>query len=186
MTGDTMKRCAWAYSDILIKYHDEVWGREQHDEKQLYKMLILEGLQAGLSWEIILKKEDAYEKAIDGFDYHKIALYDENKIKELFNTPGLIKNKLKMNAIVKNAKAFIKIQNEFGSFDQYIWAYVNFVPIKHCYERSSDVPACDELSTIISKDLKKRGFNFVGPTIIYSYLQAIGIYNDHEIECDFY
>ena len=186
MRGGSMKRCAWAYSDILIKYHDEVWGKEEHDDKKLYKMLILEGLQAGLSWEIILKKEEAYENAIDHFDYHKIALYDDIKIIELLNTPGLIKNTLKMNAIVKNAKAFIKIQEEFGSFDYYIWSYVHHASVKHCYAHSSDVPTCDELSTVISKDLKKRGFSFVGPTIIYSYLQAIGIYNDHEIECDLY
>ena len=181
-----MKRCEWAYSDILIKYHDEVWGKEQHDEKELYKMLILEGLQAGLTWELILKKEEAYKKALDNFDYEKIALYDEKKIEELLHTPILIKNRLKMNAIVKNAKAFMKIQKEYGSFDKYIWSYVDYKQVKHSYQSSKDVPASDELSAKISKDLKKKGFSFVGPTIIYSYLQAIGIYNDHEISCDFY
>lgn len=149
-------------------------------------MLILEGLQAGLSWEIVLKKEKAYEKAMDGFDYHKISQYDDHKYNELMHTPVLIKNKLKMKAIIKNALAFIKVQEEFGSFDHYIWSYVDHQPIKHHYHSSKDVPSFDELSSLISKDLKKRGFTFVGPTIIYSYLQAIGIYNDHEISCDFY
>lgn len=183
--GGCMKRCAWAYSDILIKYHDEVWGKPQHNERELYKMLILEGLQAGLTWELILKKEDAYEKALDHFDYQKISLYDDEKIEELLNTPILIKNRLKMNAIVKNAKAFLCVQEQYGSFDNYIWSYVDYKPIKHHYQHSKDVPAYDELSLKISKDLKKKGFSFVGKTIIYSYLQAIGIYNDHEMNCDF-
>jgi len=181
-----MKRCAWAYSDELRAYHDHVWGRPQHDEKMLYKMLILEGLQAGLSWEIILKKEQAYAEALDNFDYHKIAFYDEKKYEELMQTPVLIKNKLKMKAIITNAKSFIKVQEEFGTFDHYIWSFVNGEQVLHKYQSSQDVPSFDELSTHISKDLKKRGFRFVGPTIIYSYLQAIGIYNDHEIDCDFY
>ncbi|MFR7590550.1 MAG: DNA-3-methyladenine glycosylase I [Longibaculum sp.] len=181
-----MKRCAWAYSDELREYHDHVWGIPQHDEIQLYKMLILEGLQAGLSWEIILKKEKAYEIALDGFDYQKIACYDEKKYEELMNTPFLIKNKLKMKAIIHNAKVFLQVQQEFGSFNQYIWSYVDFKPIQHHYSSSQDVPSFDELSQRISCDLKKHGFKFVGPTIIYSYLQAIGIYNDHEINCDFY
>lgn len=181
-----MKRCAWAYNDELREYHDHVWGKEQHDERMLFKMLILEGLQAGLSWEIILKKEKAYQLALDDFDYIKIAQYDEKKYEELMQIPGLIKNKLKMKAIITNAQAFLKVQKEYGSFDHYIWSYVDHQQIKHHYLHSKDVPACDDLSTQISLDLKKKGFKFVGPTIIYSYLQAIGIYNDHEIDCDFY
>ncbi len=181
-----MKRCAWAKNQLLNDYHDHIWGKPQHDEKMLFKMLILEGLQAGLSWEIILKKEEAYRQALDDFDYKKIALYDERKYEELMNTPYLIKNKLKMKAIITNAKAFLGVQKEFQSFDSYIWSFVDFKPIAHTYQASSDVPSFDELSTRISHDLKKRGFRFVGPTIIYSYLQAIGIYNDHEIDCDFY
>lgn len=180
-----MKRCAWAYSDILREYHDNVWGIPEHDEKQLYKMLILEGLQAGLSWEIVLKKEKDYEAALDGFDYHVISKYDEDKYNELMETPNLIKNKLKMRSIVINALAFIKVQEEYGSFDKYIWAYVDNQQIVHNYKTTQEQPASDELSTMISKDLKKRGFKFIGPTIIYSYLQAIGIYNDHELDCDF-
>lgn len=181
-----MKRCAWAYNDELKDYHDRIWGKVHHDDTLLYKMLILEGLQAGLSWETILKKEKAYEKALDGFDYHVIANYDLHKYNELMSTPQLIHNKLKMKAIITNAQRFIDVQKEYGSFDQYIWSFTNFQQIKHHYIHSADVPAFDELSTKISKDLKKKGFSFVGPTIIYSYLQAIGIYNDHEIDCDFY
>ena len=181
-----MKRCVWASTDVLREYHDHVWGKPQHDEIQLFKMLILEGLQAGLSWEIILKKEKAYDEALDHFDYQKIALYDELDYERLMDTPRLIKNKNKMKAIISNAQAFINIQKEYGSFDYYIWSYVNHEPVLHRYEKSIDVPVSDELSTIISNDLKKKGFKFVGPVIIYSYLQAIGIYNDHEIDCDFY
>lgn len=180
-----MKRCSWAYNDVLIEYHDHIWGIPQHDERMLYKMLILEGLQAGLSWEIILKKEKAYDVALDHFDYQRIACYDKDKYDELMKTPGLIKNKLKMKAIIQNAQAFIQIQKEHGSFNQYIWSFTNNQPIIHRYQSSSDIPSFDELSTQISRDLKKKGFRFVGPTIIYSYLQAIGIYNDHEINCDF-
>lgn len=181
-----MKRCVWANSDLLIDYHDHIWGRIQHDEKMLFKMLILEGLQAGLSWEIVLKKEKAYDESFDHFDYHIIAQYDDDKYCELMNTPDLIKNKLKMKAIIENAKAFLKVQKEYGSFDRYIWSYVNYQQVKHHYVTSSEVPTYDDLSTRISKDLKRKGFRFVGPTIIYSYLQAIGIYNDHEVDCDFY
>lgn len=180
-----MKRCAWAYSDELKEYHDHIWGKPQHDEKMLFRMLILEGLQAGLSWEVVLKKEKAYEKALDYFNFHKIAQYQEEKYNELMETPLLIKNKLKMRAIISNAKAFIRVQEEFGSFDKYIWSYVGYQQIVHDYSTGQDVPSFDELSTEISHDLKKRGFKFVGPTIIYSYLQAIGIYNDHELTCDF-
>lgn len=181
-----MKRCQWAYSDILMKYHDEVWGIPEHDDQQLFKMLILEGLQAGLSWEIILKKEKAYSEAIDDFDFHLIAKYNDSKIEELLMNKELIRNKRKMNALVKNAKAFIEVQKQYGSFDEYIWSYVNYKQVKHHYEYEKDVPSFDDLSIEISKDLKKKGFIFVGPTIVYSYLQAIGIYNDHVIDCDFY
>lgn len=181
-----MKRCAWAYSDILKEYHDHVWGKPEHDETQLFKMLILEGMQAGLSWEIVLKKEQAYKEALDHYDYHKIALYDEEKYNQLMLNEGLIRNRLKMKSIIQNAQAFIKVQKEFGNFNNYIWGFVDNKQVVHQYKTSQDQPAFDELSTTISKDLKKRGFNFVGPTIIYSYLQAIGIYNDHEIDCDFY
>ncbi|MCD7951172.1 MAG: DNA-3-methyladenine glycosylase I [Erysipelotrichaceae bacterium] len=178
-----MNRCSWAKSDLMIAYHDHEWGVPLHDEKALFELLILEGLQAGLSWEIVLKKRELYREAVDNFDYQKISMYDENKYDELMNTSGLIKNKLKMKAIISNAQAYIKIQEEFGSFDIYIWSYVNNQQIIHEYEHFSEAPTFDDLSTEISKDLKKYGFKFVGPTIIYSYLQAIGIYDDHEISC---
>jgi len=181
-----MKRCSWANSDLLIQYHDEIWGKEEHNDQQLFKMLILEGLQAGLSWEIVLKKEKAYEEAIDQFDYAKIALYDNQKIEELLLNPLLIRNRRKMNGLVKNAIAFMKVQKEYGSFNQYIWSFTDFKQVKHQYINESDIPSQDELSQTISKDLKKKGFTFVGPTIIYSFMQAIGIYNDHIIDCDFY
>ena len=135
---------------------------------------------------VLSKKEELYDKALDHFDYHRIALYDQKKYDELMQTEGLIKNRLKMKAIITNAKAFLEIQKQYGSFDSFIWSYVDFQPVQHHYQTSQDVPSSDELSTQISKDLKKHGFCFVGPTIIYSYLQAIGIYNDHEINCDFY
>lgn len=180
-----MKRCAWPKSDLAIHYHDNIWCKEQHDETMLFRMLILEGLQAGLSWETILKKEEAYEKSLDNFNYLKIAEYNEGDYERLMSTPVLIKNKAKMRAIITNAKAFIQVQKEYQSFDNYIWKFTDYKQIKHQYTSFKEVPAFDELSTTISKDLKKKGFKFVGPTIIYSYLQAIGIYNDHEIACDF-
>ncbi|MCD7893266.1 MAG: DNA-3-methyladenine glycosylase I [Erysipelotrichaceae bacterium] len=178
-----MNRCSWAKSDLMIAYHDNEWGQPLHDERALFELLILEGLQAGLSWEIVLKKRVLYREALDDFDFHKIAMYDEDKYDLLMHTEGLIKNKLKMRAIISNAKAFIDIQKDFGSFDKYIWSYVNNQQVIHEYEHFNDAPTFDELSTKISKDLKKRGFKFVGPTIIYSYMQAIGMYDDHEVDC---
>ncbi|MCD7808439.1 MAG: DNA-3-methyladenine glycosylase I [Erysipelotrichaceae bacterium] len=178
-----MQRCSWAKSELMKAYHDHERGKPTHDDKELFEFLVLEGLQAGLSWEIILKKRELYREVLDNFDYCKIAEYDDIKYDELMNTNGLIKNKLKMRAIISNAQAFIKVQKEFGSFDAYIWQYVNYQQIVHEYKDFSDVPAFDDLSTNISKDLKKRGFKFVGPTIIYSFLQSIGIYDDHEITC---
>lgn len=180
-----MKRCAWATSPILIRYHDEKWGVPTHDETELFKMLILEGMQAGLSWEIVLKKEEAYQKAFDDFDYHKIASYDDKKRESLYHCEGIIRNKLKINSIITNAQAFIEVQKSYGSFDTYIWSYTK-EPVNHAYEIETQVPAYDDLSTKISQDLKKKGFKFVGPTIIYSYLQAIGIYNDHILSCACY
>lgn len=177
-------RCSWAKSDLSIKYHDERWCKETHDEHTLFKMLVLEGMQAGLSWETILNKEQAYENAFDHFDYEKIASYSQEKINTLYQAEGIIHNRLKVNSIITNAKAFIEVQKDFGSFDHYIWSFVDFKPIDHHYKTSKEIPASDDLSASISKDLKKRGFKFVGPVIIYSYLQAIGIYNDHLVDCE--
>ncbi len=178
-----MERCNWAKGELMIAYHDDEWGQPLHDDRALFELLILEGLQAGLSWEIVLKKRELYREALDDFDYQKITLYDEDKYNALMQTEGLIKNKLKMRAIISNAQAFINIQKNFGSFDNYIWSYVNNQQVVHHYEHFSEAPTYDELSTKISKDLKKHGFKFVGPTIIYSYMQAIGMYDDHEINC---
>lgn len=177
-------RCSWAKSEQMIDYHDHQWGKETHDEHLLFKMLILEGMQAGLSWQTILNKEEAYCQAFDNFDYHQIAHYSKNKIASLYEAEGIIHNRLKINSIITNAQAFIKIQEEYGSFDHYIWSFVNFKVIDHQFKETDEIPASDALSIQISKDMKKHGFKFVGPVIIYSYLQAIGIYNDHLINCE--
>ena len=177
-------RCSWAKSKEAIKYHDNRWCKETHDEKMLFKMLVLEGMQAGLSWDTILKKEEAYNQAFDDFDYHKIASYSKEKIESLYEAEGIIHNHLKINSIIINAKAFLSVQEEFGSFDHYIWSFVDFKVIDHRYVDEEEIPASDALSTKISQDMKKRGFKFVGPVIIYNYLQAIGIYNDHLLNCE--
>ena len=180
-----MKRCDWAptNNELYIKYHDEEWGVEVHDDRKLFEMLILEGAQAGLSWSTVLKKRENYRKAFDKFDYEKISRYDEGKIKELLNNAGIIRNKLKIKSAIRNAKVFLEIQKEFGSFDKYIWKFVNFKQIDNKFKSMEEIPASTELSDKISKDLKKRGMNFVGTTIIYAYLQSIGIVNDHQVDC---
>lgn len=179
-----MNRCPWCGNDELyIKYHDEEWGTPSHDEKRHFEFLVLESAQAGLSWITILRKRENYRSAYDGFDPIKIAAYNEDKINELLQNQGIIRNRRKIEASINNAKMFLKIQQEFGSFDSYIWSFVNGTPIVNIWYNINDVPATTELSDIISKDLKKRGFRFLGSTIIYSYLQAIGIINDHLVDC---
>jgi DNA-3-methyladenine glycosylase I len=180
-----MKRCEWAPLDneLYLKYHDEEWGVEVHDDKKLFEMLILEGAQAGLSWSTVLKKRENYQKAFDKFDYKKISRYNEKKIKELLNNPGIIRNKLKIRSTIQNAKIFIEIQKEFGSFDKYLWKFVNFKQINNKFKSMKEIPASTNLSDKISIDLKKRGMSFVGTTIIYAYLQAVGIVNDHQVDC---
>ena len=158
-------------------------GRPVHDDIKLFEMLILEGMQAGLSWITILKKRDAFRKAFDGFDPYKVSVYDDEKIQELLANEKIIRNRLKINAAVSNAKAFIKVVEEFGSFDKFIWGYVNYRPIINQWEKISDMPARTPLSDKISKDLAKRGFKFVGSTIIYSFMQAVGMVNDHTTDC---
>ena len=178
-------RC-WGDKDKLMRdYHDFEWGVPLHDDYKLFEFLVLDGAQAGLSWSTILKKRENYRKAFDNFDYEKIAKYgdDEDKIEELLNNPGIIRNKLKVNAFITNAKAFIKLRKEFGSFDKYIWKYVNNTPIQNKLKSFEEMPAKTKLSEIITKDLKKRGFKFVGPTIIYAFMQAIGLVNDHLVKC---
>lgn len=180
-----MTRCEWAKSDLDCHYHDEEWGKPTYDDATLFEMLILEGMQAGLSWSTILAKRENYRQALDAFNPQIIKDYDQAKLDSLLQNAGLVRNRLKIKAIVKNAKAFIKVQAEFGSFSAYIWSYVSNKPIDHHFITLSEVPATDAISEKMSKDLKKRGFSFVGPTICYAYMQAIGMVNDHVMACEF-
>ena len=179
-----MNRCRWVNikNEKYIKYHDEEWGIPSYDDRYLYEMLLLESFQAGLSWECILNKREDFKIAFDEFDYEKIAKYDEKKIEELKNNPKIIRNSLKIKASISNAKIFMKIQKEFKSFSNYIW---HFTDGKIIINKDDKFKVTSDLSDEISKDLKKRGMKFVGSTIIYSYLQAIGVINDHELNCDF-
>ncbi|MDD4112059.1 MAG: DNA-3-methyladenine glycosylase I, partial [Herbinix sp.] len=162
------------------------WGRPVHDDIKLFEMLILEGMQAGLSWITVLKKREAFREAFDGFDPHKIALYDDTKIQELLENEKIIRNHLKINAAVNNAKLYLKVIEEYGSFDKFIWSYVDYSPIINRWDNHSDMPASTLLSDRVSKDLRKMGFKFVGSTIIYSFMQAVGMVNDHITECFVY
>jgi DNA-3-methyladenine glycosylase I len=178
------KKCNWAVSSPLMEhYHDEEWGVPAHDDRLLFELLILEGAQAGLSWATILKKRAGYQKAFDCFDAAIIARYDEQKIQALLANPDIVRNKLKINAAVTNAAAFLTVQQEFGSFDDYIWRFVNGKPLHNRWESAADIPASTPLSDLMSKDLKQRGFKFVGSTICYAYMQAIGMVNDHTVDC---
>ncbi len=177
-----MKRCSWATNDLNIAYHDAEWGVPQHDDRVLFEFLILEGAQAGLSWDTILRKREAYRKAFDNFDVNKIAKYTDAKMAKLLANEGIIRNRLKIASAVSNAKAFLKVQKEFGSFDKYIWGFVGGKPIVNKL-KGGDVPATSPISDAISKDLKKRGFNFVGSTIMYAFMQATGMVNDHLVTC---
>ena len=180
MNGE-LRRCFWANPNnpLYLAYHDEEWGEPCHDERMLFEMLILEGFQAGLSWEGVLNKREAFREAFDNFDVQKVAKYNENKLSSLADNPNIIRNKLKINASVKNANAFIKIQEEFGSFDNYIWGFTN----KEVIYEPCDLRTTSSLSDTISKDMKKRGMKFVGSTIIHSFLHAIGIINGHIEGC---
>jgi len=181
-----MKRCNWCKEDPLyVKYHDEEWGVPVHDDKTLFEFLVLEGAQAGLSWITILRKREGYKKAYDDFDFQKVALYDEAKIEELLLNPGIVRNKLKVRSSINNARLFMDVQKEFGSFDSYIWGFTDNLQVKNNWEDISQMPVTSELSDKVSKDLKKRGFKFTGSTIMYSYLQAVGIINDHMVWCSF-
>ena len=179
-----MTRCTWANSSDLMKaYHDTEWGVENHDDRSLFEFLILEGAQAGLSWSTILNKREGYRKAFDNFDAQKISRYSEKKISQLLDNPEIVRNKLKVNAAVANAKAFLRIQKEFGSFDKYICQFVKGKPIRNARKRLSDIPSSTPESNAMSKDLKKRGFTFVGTTICYAFMQAVGMVNDHTVDC---
>lgn len=178
------KRCNWCGTDPLyIEYHDTEWGVPIYEDAKLFEFLILETFQAGLSWITILRKRENFRAALDNFDYKLISNYNQTKIDELLLNAGIIRNKLKIKATITNAKAFMQIQNEFGSFSTYIWSFVNNVPIKNSWNSMSDVPGTTVLSDTISKDLKKRGFKFVGSTVIYAHMQATGMVNDHIKDC---
>jgi len=177
-------RCAWAGDDPLhIQYHDEEWGAPVHDDRHLFEMLILEGAQAGLSWSTILKKRQAYRQAFDNFNPQKVARYDEDKIQELLTNPGIVRNRLKVRSAVGNAQAVLEVQAEFGSFDAYIWGFVGGKPKVNAWKALSELPAKTEESRAMSKDLRRRGFKFVGPTICYAFMQAVGMVNDHTADC---
>lgn len=177
-------RCSWAEGNQLEKdYHDTEWGVPVHDDKVLFEFLILEGAQAGLSWLTILNKREGYREALDGFDIHEISKYSETKIAELLANPGIVRNKLKVNSTIVNARLFIDVQKEFGSFDAYIWQFVGGKPIINAWENASQVPVSTMESDAMSKDLKKRGFKFIGTTICYAYMQAMGMVNDHAKDC---
>lgn len=176
--------CSWTSDDeLMIKYHDKEWGVPIHNDKKLFEFLLLEGFQAGLSWKTILHKRKNFRKAFDNFDFNKIAKYDKRKINSLMKDTGIIRNKMKIDAAVSNAKAFIQIRKEFGTFDSYIWSFVNYKPIVNKFKSLSELPARTELSDKISEDLKKRGFKFVGSTVIYAHMQATGMVNDHLTSC---
>jgi DNA-3-methyladenine glycosylase I len=178
-----MMRCGWAKNNLAIHYHDAEWGVPLHDARRLFEFLILEGAQAGLSWDTILRKRENYRKAFDDFDAEKIARYDEKKLNELLLDEGIVRNRLKISSTVQNAKGYLKIVDEFGSFDSYIWRFVDDEPIVNAWETLKDVPAKTTESDAMSKDLKKRGFNFVGSTIMYAFMQACGLVNDHLVSC---
>ena len=178
-----MERCAWPTNELSIAYHDAEWGTPLHDDQRLFEFLILEGAQAGLSWDTILRKRENYRKAFDNFDVQTVAAYDDAKCASLLLDEGIIRNRLKIASAVANAKAFLHVQDEFGSFDKFIWGFVDGKPVNNRLKTSSEIPAKTELSDAISKDLKKRGFNFVGSTIMYAFMQATGMVNDHLTSC---
>lgn len=183
-TKDNKIRCSWCEGDTLyMEYHDKEWGRPMHDDRTLFEFLILEGAQAGLNWLTILKKREGYRKAFANFDVAKIAKYNEEKVQTLLQDEGIVRNQLKIRSAIRNAKTFITIQKEFGSFDEYIWGFVDGKQIVNNIKGMKTIPITTEISDQISKDLKKRGFNFVGSTIIYAYMQAIGMVDDHFSDC---
>ena len=184
MTKTNLIRCAWVGDDPLyVAYHDREWGVPVHDDRTLFEFLILEGAQAGLSWITILKKRENYRRALDGFDVLKIARYDAAKIRALLADPGIVRNRLKIAATIQNAKSFLDVQQEFGSFDAYIWKFIGGKPILSDWQTNADAPAKTPQSDLMSKDLAKRGFKFVGSTICYAYMQAVGMVNDHSANC---
>ena len=178
------KRCDWGQiSQLMIDYHDKEWGVPVHDDNLLFESVVLDGAQAGLSWSTILNKRQCYREVYDNFDPGKVSCYDENKISELLNNPGIVRNKLKIRSSIGNARAFLEIRDEFGSFDKYIWSFVGGMPIRNSWKNMNEIPAQTNESDAMSKDLKKRGFSFVGSTICYAFMQAVGMVNDHVVDC---
>ncbi len=182
--GSPVKRCEWASRTGLEQsYHDKEWGVPIHDDRSLFEFLVLEGAQAGLSWSTILRKREAYRKAFDNFDAQKISRYSEHDVSRLLADAGIIRNRLKINAAIANTGAFLRVQEQFGSFDRYIWQFVNGRPVQNSWERMTDIPPSTPESEAMSRDLKERGFKFVGPTICYAFMQAVGMVNDHIVGC---
>jgi DNA-3-methyladenine glycosylase I len=181
--GEVVIRCGWATNDLARRYHDSEWGVPLHDDRALFEFVILEGAQAGLSWDTILKKRDRYRVAFDGFDAKKIAKYDRRKIQALLGDEGIVRNRLKISSAVQNAAAFLAVQNELGSFDRYVWRFVGGKPRANAWKTITQVPSRSAESDAMSQDLKKRGFTFVGTTICYAFMQATGMVNDHVVEC---
>jgi len=181
---ETKTRCPWPSDDkLMIKYHDKEWGVPLHNDRKLFEFLILEGFQAGLSWRTVLHKRENFKKAFDNFDYNKVAKYDKRKVNSLLKDAGIIRNKLKIESAIANAKAFLLVRKEFRTFDKYIWSFVNGKPIHNKFKSLKELPAKTKLSDTISDDLKKRGFKFVGSTIVYAHMQATGMVNDHIVSC---
>jgi DNA-3-methyladenine glycosylase I len=178
-----MRRCEWAKNELYIAYHDQEWGVPVHNDRDLFEFLILEGMQAGLSWETILRKRDNYRAALDNFEVSVVASYKQPKVRQLLANPGIIRNRLKIEAAVQNARLFLEIQKEFGSFDAYVWEFVGGRQIQNKWGASKDVPTSTAEANALSKDLRRRGFKFVGPTICYAFMQAVGMVNDHLVHC---
>jgi DNA-3-methyladenine glycosylase I len=183
MTESNPVRCRWPSNPLSIAYHDEEWGVPVHDDRKLFEFLILEGAQAGLSWDTVLKKRDRYRQQFAKFDPEKVARFDRRKVASLLADPGIIRNRLKIVSSISNARVFLEIQREFGSFDKYIWSFVNHRPVQNVWKTHDRLPAHTKESDSMSKDLKKRGFRFVGSTICYAFMQAVGMVNDHSVDC---
>jgi len=181
--SDQMPRCAWAANALNIPYHDAEWGVPVHDDRAIFEFLILEGAQAGLSWDIILRKRDRYREVFDGFDPARVARYDQRKIQSLLHDAGIVRNRLKIASAISNARAFLKVREEFGTFDAYIWRFVGGTPKRNAWKSHKQIPARTAESDALSKDLKQRGFSFVGSTICYAHMQATGMVNDHLVSC---
>ena len=183
MDGVQIQRCAWAQTDLSIAYHDQEWGVPVHDDRVLFEFLILEGAQAGLNWETILKKRASYQEAFDHFDPVMVAGYGDKRMSELLQNPGVIRNRRKIQSAIQNAKAFLAIQEEHGSFDRWLWNFVDYEPVQNHWKTIGELPAETDLSKKISKELLRKGFSFVGPTICYAFMQAVGMVNDHTVDC---